>query len=111
MDKKYEILSVSSLVPLSVDIKGVQEDSATIQINVKIDYRNERVYFENPPEGLDLQLLERQIIDYFKLPVVELPNVYYDYLSKIKEVRSGDYATSFMNDYQINGENNDSRES
>jgi hypothetical protein len=110
MDKKYEILSVSSLVSVAVDLKGVQENNTNLRINVKIDYKNEKVYFEDAPEGLDTQSLEKQIIDYFKPPAVEFPSVYYDYLSKIKEVRSGDYATSFMNDYKINGENNDSRE-
>jgi len=109
--KNYNILSVSSLVPLAVEIRDEQDAESPKFLNVKIDYRNEKVYFEDPPEGLDLKALERQIIDYFKPPVVEIPNVYYDYLEKVKEVRSGNYATSFMDDYQINGENNDSRES
>ena len=51
-------------------------------------FKNEKVYFEDPPEGLDLIALERQIIDHFKPPVVEIPNVYYDYLEKVKEVAS-----------------------
>jgi len=105
--KNYKILSVSSLVPLAVEIKDEQGIEPSTVLNVKIDYRSEKVYFESPPEGLDLNALERQIIDYFKPPVVEIPSVYYDYLEKIKEVRSGDYATSFMN--EINGDKNDSR--
>jgi hypothetical protein len=99
MDKKYKIVSFSSLVPLVLMFKTISdEDAPTLTLNVQVDYRNDKVYFDSIPENckeLDLAALEKQILDTFKPPHFELPEEYNEYFKKAQEVKSGGYATSF----------------
>lgn len=117
--KKYKIVSTTSLLPLLVTLKD--EDDNIYKVNVKIDWPNDKVYFDNPEEykDLDLKSLEDVILKRYQLPEVDIPDDVYEYFDKAKQVRSGDYATSFMNEAGVNnvfnqdqeGEEDDSRES
>lgn len=101
-------------MPLVVRFKGNEPDTELKTISVKIDYQNDKVHFDPIPSDcgeLDLVALEQLILDYFKPPHVEIPDVYYENLSKIQELKSTSYATSFMNEYNNNGDKNDSRQS
>ena len=118
MNKKFKIVSATSVFPLVVKLKNCdQEDSQLLEINVKIDYQNDRVYFDELPQelGLDLSSLEQQILDYFKPPHVDIPDVFYENFSKIQEVRQANYASSFADSYTRKNpdteETNDSRQS
>jgi len=119
MDKKYKVVSASSVFPLVVKLKRQdQEDSNMIEINVRIDYQNDKVYFDEVSQNLgpDLISLEQQILEYFKPPHVDIPDVFYENFSKIQEVRQANYASSFADSYtrrtpETTEETNDSRQS
>jgi len=111
MSKKYKITSTSSLLPLSVKFKEENGDEEQT-INVKIDYRNDRVYFEDTESNtVDLESLEKEILEIFKPPEVEIPDFYHEHMAKVREVSQSNFASSFLDSYQRNGGNNDSRES
>jgi hypothetical protein len=114
MSKKYNITSVSSVVPLVVYFKNAEEqeiDVPPLSVNVTVDYQKDKVHFDNPPPDLDTDAMEKQILDMFKPPNVEIPEEYYEYFKQVQEVRSGNYASSFMSASQIDldGGNNDGR--
>ena len=119
MDKKFKIVSAFSVFPLVIKLRRQdQEDSSLLEINVKIDYQNDRVYFDEVPQelGLDTASLEQQILDYFKPPHVDIPDVFYENFSKIQEVRQANYASSFADSYtkktpEATEDTNDSRKS
>lgn len=102
MEKKYKLVSITSLLPLNVTLNDKEGD--VININVKIDYPNDKVYFEEYPDKLteeDLLLIESSILDSFKPPEVDIPQEAYDYYQKASQVRAGDYATSFMDNVNV----------
>lgn len=103
MNKKYTITSVSSLVPLVVRLKD--SNNEFINIEVKVDYQNDQVYFDNLPhelEGVDLDDLKQKILDYFKPPDIEIPEDLYEYINKAQEITQPNYASSFVKNYQNN---------
>lgn len=103
MNKKYNIVSTFSLLPLVVRFKEEGGDTEST-VNVKVDYRNDKVYFEDPSPGLDLESLEGKILESFKPPEVEIPDFYYEHLSQIQEVSKADFASSFLDSYKIKPE-------
>lgn len=102
MNKKYKVISTTSLLPLKVRLET--EDKEELNVNVKVDYPNDKVYFDDYPSNLtdtDLKILEEVILDSFKPPEVDIPQEAFDYYKKAAQVRAGDYATSFMDNVNV----------
>ena len=100
--KKYKILSTSAIFPMNISFKINSEEPAeeqTVDVNIRVDYSNEKIYFDDMPVGLDIDLveLEKSILDALR-PEVEYPDFPKDLFDRVSQARSGGYADSLRNE-------------
>lgn len=99
MDHKYKILSMSTVMPFIINFEDLNTPTQVKSIQVKVDYANEKVYFENENDELDYLQLQTDILNTLRPPDPE-PNhteVYEMINKKMAEMRSGNYGYNMRN--------------
>jgi hypothetical protein len=93
MDRKYKVLSATSLINMSVVFQKLENPTDSITIRVSVDYANEKVYFEDKSLDIDYLELEQEILSSLRPPMYEAPSIPTEVLQKIAEVKMGKYGT------------------
>lgn len=100
MDRKYQVLSASSLIRMLITFNKI-DDTANepITIGVNVDYINDRIYFDENEllNDIDKQELEAEILANLRPPLMEAPEMPPELLQKIHDVRSGNYGGDIPN--------------
>lgn len=100
MDRKYQVLSASSLIKMLITFKKIDEMvDEPITIGVNVDYLNDRIYFDESEllKDIDKDELEAEILSNLRPPLIEAPEMPPELLQKIQDVRSGNYGGDIPN--------------
>lgn len=100
MDRKYQVLSASSLIKMLITFKKIDEMvDEPITIGVNVDYLNDRIYFDESEllKDIDKDELEAEILSNLRPPLIEAPEMPPELLQKIQDVRSGSYGGDIPN--------------
>lgn len=108
MAQGYKITSYSAIFPMMFSFKK-EDDDAVLNLNVEVDYFNNKVYFRDTSKYPDVDFckLEEAILEELTPKDIEQPEISEEVFERINRVREDDYSQSLMKD--INGENYDSR--
>lgn len=76
--------------------KGENEDP--VLVNVKVDYFNNRVFFDDKSmDGVDYEDLEQEILCYLRPSIVEKPELPPEIMQRISDARNGQYRSNVPN--------------
>lgn len=100
MDRKYQVLSASSLMRMLITFTKIDDVSnEPLTIGVNVDYVNDRIYFDENDllNDIDKEELEAEILSNLRPPLIEAPEMPPEILRKIQEVKSGNYGGDIPN--------------
>lgn len=92
MDRKYEIISASSLMKMIIKFKD--KNDHVYELPFGVDMLNDKIYFEKEimdyPD-IDYEDLEQEILAYLRPASPESPQFPADLMQKINDVQFGKY--------------------